>query len=579
MKVPKTDRKFILCLVLALAIVGTFLVPATIATAATQDWPLTLVGARTLTVGQAQFEAMAAANPASWTDNNSNVWTGVAMWRLVALVDDSDNTTFNSGAVNVCTVQETAFDNFTASFAGSILVSSVSSDNNVMLANKENGSPLTGSLYPLRAVGPGIGGPTGVKNKQTVSGLVNIQLLNLPVTNVSVSPASQAVANGGSFTVGLAVSSNRQVRGWQANVDFDATKMSCTAVAEGTFLSAYATANGGGTISGGAVTIDNSGGHVAIPGYSITGAGSGGPDGTGTLCTLSMTAKSGVDNYASLAPSGAIVTDNTGVTIPGTTVTGGTVAIGNVPIPDLVVSALSTTKIDDATYTINYTIKNQGNASAGATITSIVVDAGTPITIACPALSAGASDTKTTVAQTYSAPNDVVVVTADSTGVVAEGNESNNARQLVYAKAGDQGSTAITSGIDAKLVLAVPAAFAWQLHQGQNVRTGLANVKCNTPWQLQVSDDNLTTVGHMTPWDGSNYVSGNRLASAMQVGCQTGPYSLPSGGTIATGVVSGQNGDNGQDLTVSFNQQVLYSDQANGVTYHIVVTFTASSSF
>jgi hypothetical protein len=163
--------------------------------------------------------------------------------------------------------------------------------------------------------------------------------------------------------------------------------------------------------------------------------------------------------------------------------------------------------------------------------------------------------------------------------VVAESNEGNDTRQLIYAKVGAQGSTPITSGIDAKLVLSVPAAFAWQLQQGQNGRTGLANVACNTPWQLQVSDQDLTTGGHMTPWDGSSYVAGNKLANAMQVGCQTGPYSLPSGGTIATGVVASQNGDNGQDLTVSFNQQVLYSDQANGVTYHIVVTFTASSSF
>jgi hypothetical protein len=83
----------------------------------------------------------------------------------------------------------------------------------------------------------------------------------------------------------------------------------------------------------------------------------------------------------------------------------------------------------------------------------------------------------------------------------------------------------------------------------------------------------------MARWDGSNYVAGLKLVNAMQVGCQTGLLGLPVGGTIATGDLPGQNGDSGRELEVNFSQQVLYSDQANGVTYHIVVTFTASSSF
>ena len=57
MKVPKINRKFILCAVLAVAIVGMFLVPAASVTAATQDWPLQLVGATTINVTQAEFEA------------------------------------------------------------------------------------------------------------------------------------------------------------------------------------------------------------------------------------------------------------------------------------------------------------------------------------------------------------------------------------------------------------------------------------------------------------------------------------------------------------------------------------------
>ena len=86
-------------------------------------------------------------------------------------------------------------------------------------------------------------------------------------------------------------------------------------------------------------------------------------------------------------------------------VTGGTVAIGNVPMPDLVVSALSATKDGDGTYTIAYTITNQGNDDAAAASTSIVIDGGAPIVVACPALAAGASDTQTTGRPAFHQPH------------------------------------------------------------------------------------------------------------------------------------------------------------------------------
>jgi CARDB len=589
LKAAKISHKVILCVVLGLLIVGAFLVPATTVTAAPQDWPLTLVGATTATITKAQFEAMAAATPSNtFMSSDNHTWKGVALWRLIALVDDGDPTTFNASLVGTYSIKLEAADGYSKTVAPpytNFAFQSPTEDlfvaNKVMLAGTTEWIDLpmtkpggTSMWYPLMDTGSGIG-----MNNLRVSALVKITLLNLPVSSVSVSPASQAVANGASFAVSMAINTNTASRGWQMNVNFDASRLVANSVAEGTFLSDYAIANGGGTVSAGAATIDNVGGTITIPGYAITGAGTGGQTGSGTLCTVSFTAKASVDNFASITPSAVVIADVNGIAIPGTSVSGGTVAIGNVPMPDLVVSALSTTKVDDATYTITYTINNQGNAAAAATTTSVVVDAGAPVTIACPALAAGASDTQTTAAQTYSSPNDAIVVTADSTGAVSESNEGNNTKGLIYAKAGDQGDTPITSGIDAILVLDVPDPITWQLHWGSNAKTGAANVKCNTPWQLQVSDQDPTTGGYMTPWDGSSYVAGNKLANAMQVGCQTGPFSLPAGGTIATGVVAGQNGDNGQDLTVNFSQQVLFSDQANGVTYHIVVTFTASSSF
>ena len=113
MKIPKINRKLILCAVLVLAIVGMFLVPAASVTAAGQEWPLQLVGATTVNVTQAEFEAMAAANPSNtYTDSDNNTWRGVALWRLIALVDDGDPATFNDALASVYSIKLTAADGY-----------------------------------------------------------------------------------------------------------------------------------------------------------------------------------------------------------------------------------------------------------------------------------------------------------------------------------------------------------------------------------------------------------------------------------------------------------------------------------
>jgi hypothetical protein len=409
---------------------------------------------------------------------------------------------------------------------------------------------------------------------------MKIELLNLPVSQVSVSPASQAVANGASFTVNLDINTNTASRGWQMNVNFDATKMQCTGVSEGTFLSSYATANGGGTVAApGTLTWDNVGGTITIPGWAITGAGSGGPSGTGTLCTIAFTAKPSIDNFASITPSSVILSDVLGATIPGTTMTGGTVAIGNVPMPDLVVSALSAAKVTDDTYTITYTVMNQGNDAAAASTTSIVIDGGAPIAVACPALDAGASDTETTAAQTVTSGSDTIQVTADSTGTFSESNESNNSRTITYALVGANGNTTINANIAGKLELTVPPAIdPWNLVVGSNDTSGTANVKCNSNWQVQVSDQDATN-GHMTKWmPGSGYDLATKLTAPLTVGCLTSIDLSGTPQTIATGTPAGQSGNDGQNLTISFHQPILYADSVltGGYSYHIVVTFTAS---
>ena len=578
----RLQKQSIMAVVLALAIISALLVPAATVSAA-QDWPLQLVGATTINITQAQFEAMAAANPASYTDADGT-WTGVALWRLIAQVDDGDSTTFSDALASVYSIKLTAADGYAKTIAPPYTgVFEFARSENIIVANQLNGAPIpmtnpagTKMWYPLRVTGSGC-----TASSQKVGALVKIELLNLPKSSVSVSPASQAVANGATFTIDMNVNTNYESRGWQMNVNFDASKMSANGVTEGSFLSAYAIANGGGTIPAGTATIDNVAGSITIPGYAITGAGTGGPTGTGTLCTISFTAKTGIDDYASIAPASALVSNAGGTTIAAT-VTGGTVAIGNVPMSDLVVSSASATRVTDTTYTITYTITNQGNLAAGACTTSIVIDGGTPITVACPALAAGASDTQTTAAQTLSGASDTIVVTADSANVVSEGNETNNTRTIGYAAVGDDGDTPINGNIQAKLVLTVPSPIdPWNLIQGSNEITGTANVKCNSDWQMKVSDQDTATGGHMTKWQLGVYDILTKLTAPLNVGSSSSVDLSGTPQTIATGTPAGQSGDSGQNLTISFHQPVFFADPVltGGFSYHIVVTFTASVTF
>jgi hypothetical protein len=576
----KKINSTLLALALTLAIVSAFLMPAAVVSADGQDWPLQLVGATTVNITQAEFEAMAAANPASYTDADGT-WSGVALWRLIALVDDGNQATFNDALASVYSIKLTAADAYSKTIAPPYAgVFEFARSENIIVANQLNGAALpmqsgSGKMwYPLRVTGSGC-----TASSQKVGGLINIELLNLPVTSVSVAPASQAIANGAAFTIDMNIDTDTASRGWQMNVNFDASKLTANSVSEGTFLSAYASANGGGTIPAGAVTIDNVAGTITIPGYAIIGAGTGGPTGTGTLCTISFTAKTGIDDFAGITPTDLVIADVTGTAIPGPVAVGGTVAIGDVPMPDLVVSAASTTKVDDSTYTVTYTITNQGNAASGACTASIVIDSGTPITVACPALAAGASDSQTTAAQTVTDGSDTIVIAADSAGVVAESNEGNNTRTITYATVGGDGDTPINGNIQAKLLLTVPAGIdPWNLVQGNNDITGSANVKCNTDWQLQVSDQDAATGGHMTKWLLGAYDSGTKLTAPLNVGCSTSIDLSGTPQTIVTGTPAGQSGDDGQNLIINFHQPVFFADPVltGGYSYHIVVTFTAS---
>jgi len=145
-------------------------------TAATQDWPLQLVGAATVSMKQVDFETLASSYPASWDDNaTGNVWSGVALWRLVALVDDGDNTTFSDAMASAgYNVRVIAADDYGYTFPSQ----EVARNDNLILANELNDAPLPAEKYPLKLVSPDfeVGGPS-------VSQVVRIELQSTTPTH------------------------------------------------------------------------------------------------------------------------------------------------------------------------------------------------------------------------------------------------------------------------------------------------------------------------------------------------------------------------------------------------------------
>ena len=116
---------------------------------------------------------------------------------------------------------------------------------------------------------------------------------------------------------------------------------------------------------------------------------------------------------------------------------------------------------------------------------------------------------------------------------------------------------------------------SWQLTQGETGEpTSVLHIEATTgTWQIEASDTNPITSGHMTEWTGSSYGS-QKLINATRIRAAS-EVSLPEGGVIQTGSkTKGQ----GEDVNVTFLQEGSFADAP--VTpdheYRIVITFVAS---
>jgi hypothetical protein len=192
----------------------------------TSNWTLQLIGATTNNMTKAQFEALAAAHPSNtYLDSSNNTWKGVALWRLIALVDDGDPDTFNSSAAGVYSIVLTGKNSDGTDYVVTVgppyegfVFQPETEDlfiaNKVMLQGTTEwiNLPLTNPVKPTKLWFPLMDTGSGITvGNYRVGALYKVELTNLPPVitasagaHGSISPSGTVIITSGSsqtFTI------------------------------------------------------------------------------------------------------------------------------------------------------------------------------------------------------------------------------------------------------------------------------------------------------------------------------------------------------------------------------------------
>jgi parallel beta-helix repeat protein len=118
------------------------------------EWSITLSGVGSEQLTRVNFESLADGNRLTYTDA-SGTWSGIALWRILARVDDTDPATFSDSVADLgYTITVTASDGYSKAFTSS----SLKRNDNFIVADSLNGAPLpkldgTKKVWPLKIVG------------------------------------------------------------------------------------------------------------------------------------------------------------------------------------------------------------------------------------------------------------------------------------------------------------------------------------------------------------------------------------------------------------------------------------------
>jgi DMSO/TMAO reductase YedYZ molybdopterin-dependent catalytic subunit len=143
--------------------------------AAEAEWTLHLEGAMSEDIDSATFDAGAApgCHGITWTDADTNEWTGIPLWFLVGRVDDETShldDAFNDDLADsgAYVVRVIAADGFYCDFNSTF----VAGNDNIIVAYRMNDEPLPEDNYPLKLVGSAL-----TSGKQRVSQIDSIELV------------------------------------------------------------------------------------------------------------------------------------------------------------------------------------------------------------------------------------------------------------------------------------------------------------------------------------------------------------------------------------------------------------------
>jgi hypothetical protein len=140
------------------------------------------------------------------------------------------------------------------------------------------------------------------------------------------------------------------------------------------------------------------------------------------------------------------------------------------------------------------------------------------------------------------------------------------------------GTTQIDGSVNPFLQIAVdPAVNFGQLAIGKNTTSGALVVRCNTNYQVDVSDANPLTAWFLTEFHLGLYKN-QHLFEPLSLQAIGFPIVDRPGGALLNGNVTAQGShDIGQSFPLVFIQNLYYADPMlpPGETYHLVLTFNA----